>query len=68
MKLGIHSVFVEGGKKTIEAFINSNLWDEARIIEGKTEFSTGVLAPTINAIPFKTQTFSSDTIFFYKNV
>jgi len=31
-KLGIHSLLVEGGPKTLQSFIENGLWDEARII------------------------------------
>ncbi|WP_317131736.1 bifunctional diaminohydroxyphosphoribosylaminopyrimidine deaminase/5-amino-6-(5-phosphoribosylamino)uracil reductase RibD [Maribacter flavus] len=43
----ILSVFVEGGAKTLQAFIDANLWDEARIFIGKNTFEKGIKAPTL---------------------
>ena len=46
-KKGIQSVIVEGGLYTINHFIKNNLWDEARIFIGTTEFVSGTKAPEI---------------------
>lgn len=43
----INSVIIEGGAKTLQLFIDSNLWDEARIFIGNTTFKRGVKAPKI---------------------
>lgn len=34
----IQSIIVEGGKQTIQSFIDANLWDEAYIFKGDTFF------------------------------
>lgn len=44
----ISSVFVEGGTKTINQFINVNLWDEARIFIGDKTLVNGIKGPTLN--------------------
>lgn len=45
---GIQSVIIEGGSKTIQAFIDSGLWDEAHIYTGKSVlFKEGVAAPKL---------------------
>lgn len=46
-KQEILSVIVEGGKHTLQTFIDANLWDEARIFEGQVDLSTGINAPKI---------------------
>lgn len=46
-KKGIQSVFVEGGAKLLQSFINLNLWDEARIFFGKNKFYEGIPAPVL---------------------
>ena len=46
-KYGIQSLIVEGGSKTLQTFIDENLWDEAYIFSGKTTFGQGIPAPTI---------------------
>lgn len=47
-KKNIQSVIIEGGSKTLQTFIDENLWDEARIFKGKTEFQTGMKAPKLS--------------------
>ncbi len=43
----IQSVIIEGGSKTLQSFIDENLWDEARIFIGNISFTTGIKAPRI---------------------
>ena len=43
----INSIIIEGGAKTIQTFIDENLWDEARIFVGKSIFNKGTRAPII---------------------
>ncbi|WP_231129596.1 bifunctional diaminohydroxyphosphoribosylaminopyrimidine deaminase/5-amino-6-(5-phosphoribosylamino)uracil reductase RibD [Flavobacterium sufflavum] len=43
----IQSVIIEGGRQTLQTFIDENLWDEARIFKGKAIFKNGTKAPTI---------------------
>jgi diaminohydroxyphosphoribosylaminopyrimidine deaminase/5-amino-6-(5-phosphoribosylamino)uracil reductase len=43
----IQSVIIEGGSKTIQHFINANLWDEARIFIGNKNFNKGIKAPRL---------------------
>lgn len=45
---GIQSVIIEGGKQTLETFINANLWDEAFVYKGDDVFFTeGRKAPQL---------------------
>ncbi|WP_066307222.1 bifunctional diaminohydroxyphosphoribosylaminopyrimidine deaminase/5-amino-6-(5-phosphoribosylamino)uracil reductase RibD [Flavobacterium sp. TAB 87] len=44
----IQSVIIEGGLHTLQSFIESNLWDEARIFIGANSFVEGIRAPTIS--------------------
>ena len=48
---GIQSVIVEGGKKTLEAFIKFELWDEARIFTAPISLHQGIAAPHIKGSP-----------------
>ena len=41
----IYSLIVEGGAKTIDAFISSELWDEARVFHSGDTFGEGIPAP-----------------------
>ena len=47
----ILSVLVEGGAQLHESFLQSGLWDEARVFTGKMSFSQGVKAPVIQDDP-----------------
>jgi len=42
---GIRSLFVEGGKKLLEAFILSDFWDECYEIRTQSELKQGIEAP-----------------------
>jgi diaminohydroxyphosphoribosylaminopyrimidine deaminase / 5-amino-6-(5-phosphoribosylamino)uracil reductase len=44
----IQSVTIEGGRQTIQTFIDANLWDEARVFKSKLFLKNGVKAPKIN--------------------
>lgn len=46
-KENIQSVIIEGGRQTLQTFIDANLWDEARVFVSKTTFSDGIVAPTL---------------------
>ncbi len=63
----VSSVIVEGGKKTITGFIESNLWDEARVIRGDTVFKNGIKAPELNILPSYEEQILNDSIFYYYN-
>ncbi|MDR1846670.1 MAG: bifunctional diaminohydroxyphosphoribosylaminopyrimidine deaminase/5-amino-6-(5-phosphoribosylamino)uracil reductase RibD [Bacteroidales bacterium] len=44
----INSLIVEGGRHTLEMFIEQNLWDEAFVIVGNKVFERGLKAPVLN--------------------
>lgn len=46
---GINSLIVEGGSRTLQAFINQGLWDEAFRIETPVLLKKGVPAPELHA-------------------
>ena len=46
-KQNIQSVIIEGGNKTLESFIDTNMWDEARIFTTNKELTDGVKDPNI---------------------
>ena len=48
--LQIQSVIVEGGKKTIQTFLEANLWDEAFVLTGNVEWAAGIDAPKLPSI------------------
>jgi len=67
-KLGILSVFVEGGTKFIQSFVQSSLWDEALVFKGNMMFKSGVKAPEIISVPEEKIAFrGSELVIFRKN-
>lgn len=44
----INSVLIEGGQKTLQAFIDEDLWDEARIFSSELNLIKGIQKPQIN--------------------
>lgn len=43
----VQSVIIEGGAKTLLAFIKDGLWDEARVFTGQTTLKIGIKTPDI---------------------
>jgi diaminohydroxyphosphoribosylaminopyrimidine deaminase/5-amino-6-(5-phosphoribosylamino)uracil reductase len=61
------SVFIEGGKNTLEQFIEANLWDEARVLEGELNFVKGITAPVITHDLLTKETLGKDHLYTYLN-
>ena len=66
-KENLQSVIIEGGAKTIQHFIDEDLWDEARVLVGKTKFNEGIKAPELTIRPKKYSLFYGDTVYHYQN-
>jgi diaminohydroxyphosphoribosylaminopyrimidine deaminase/5-amino-6-(5-phosphoribosylamino)uracil reductase len=66
-KNNIQSVIIEGGNKTLQSFIDANLWDEARVFMGKTTFQNGTLAPTFSGNPVASFDIMNDELKIFKN-
>ncbi|EDP96170.1 riboflavin biosynthesis protein RibD [Kordia algicida OT-1] len=43
----LQSVIIEGGKQTLQTFMDANLWDEARVFKGNILFQQGIKAPKL---------------------
>lgn len=61
-ELKIQSVIVEGGLKTLQRFIDSQLWDEARILVGNQLWESGVKAPLLDGICIKEESIHDNII------
>lgn len=64
--LDVLSVIIEGGSYTLQQYIDSGLWDEARVIIGTSTFGSGTKAPSIGLLPQQTASFSSDTLHLFQ--
>lgn len=63
----INSVIIEGGTKTLQLFIDSGLWDEARVFTGKAIFNEGTKAPKLKGKLIDEQQLLDDTLKIYVN-
>ena len=63
----IQSVIVEGGKILIEEFFRRNMWDEARVFTGNSDFRNGVPAPQIHSEPFEILEVAGILLKIYRN-
>lgn len=63
----ITSVIIEGGSKTLQSFIDENLWDEARVFIGKQVFEKGIKAPEIKGKPDSEIKIKDDILKIYTN-
>lgn len=67
-KKEIQSVIIEGGSRTIQTFIDAQLWDEARVFKGITHFSSGTIAPKITGKIIKEQKIGCDQLLIYSRL
>lgn len=58
----IQSLIVEGGSQILRHFIESGLWDEARIFTASTRFDRGIYAPILNQNPSETLSIGTDRL------
>jgi diaminohydroxyphosphoribosylaminopyrimidine deaminase/5-amino-6-(5-phosphoribosylamino)uracil reductase len=63
----IQSVIIEGGRQTLQTFIDANLWDEARIFSGNTIFTQGISAPTLPESYGKKKLIGQDELIISRN-
>ncbi len=66
-KKEIQSLIIEGGAYTLSSFIESGIWDEARVFEGAQTFNGGIKAPELKDKPYTKEEVLNDTMFLYKN-
>jgi diaminohydroxyphosphoribosylaminopyrimidine deaminase/5-amino-6-(5-phosphoribosylamino)uracil reductase len=64
-RLGIQSVIVEGGSQLINAFIELNLWDEARVFVSEKTFGKGIDAPTLKGTLTHVDYIGNDLLKYY---
>ena len=62
----IQSVIIEGGRQTLQTFIDSGLWDEARVFEAAINIKDGIPAPKLtNFQKVKSVVIDNDFLSFY---
>ena len=63
----IQSVMIEGGELLLNSFIDSGLWDSARVFISDKEIGKGISAPLFEKEPVIRQNISGDKLLFYVN-
>ena len=64
----ICSLVVEGGEKTLNKFLEADLWDEANVIVGEKNFGKGVKAPIIPQGLVSMENIGGDILKIYYNI
>jgi diaminohydroxyphosphoribosylaminopyrimidine deaminase/5-amino-6-(5-phosphoribosylamino)uracil reductase len=63
----IQSIIIEGGRNTLQSFIDANLWDEARVFIGKIHLKEGTKAPELIKTIYSKMYLKKDTLLTYRN-
>lgn len=63
----IQSLIVEGGAKTLTAFIDEGLWDEARVFKAPVTLGSGIAAPETGIPGTATFKVGQDQLVIYRN-
>ena len=63
----INSVIIEGGAKTLQTFIDEDLWDEARVFTGSIKFYEGTKTPHFSGHLISEEKILKDTLRLYSN-
>lgn len=63
----LQSMIVEGGRKTLQTFIDAGLWDEARVFTGNLQFKNGIKAPNFSERLISDEKIDSDILKIYRN-
>lgn len=63
----INSIIIEGGRQTLQTFIDENLWDEARVFIGDSNFIKGTRAPRLIGKLISEEKINNDTLKIYTN-
>ena len=63
----IQSIIIEGGRKTIQSFIDANIWDEARVFVGEIKLHDGTKAPEFKKAINSKRYLKKDVLLTYRN-
>ncbi len=66
-KQEVQSILIEGGAKTLQTFIDANLWDEAYVFSGKQNFGDGIKAPILQKFLVSEKKIKDDCLYLFKN-
>jgi diaminohydroxyphosphoribosylaminopyrimidine deaminase/5-amino-6-(5-phosphoribosylamino)uracil reductase len=63
----IQSVIIEGGRQTLQTFIDESIWDEARIFKGNYSLNEGIKSPKIAFKNVQKQQILDDELLIFFN-
>ena len=66
-KHNLQSIIIEGGTKTLQTFIDEDIWDQAHVYTGKMSLENGIKAPIFNAKPHTRKSIKDTSLCIYKN-
>ena len=66
-KRKIQSIIIEGGALTLNLFIQSGMWDEARVFSSTRSFGSGIEAPVLRGNLIAEESISDDTLKIYQH-
>lgn len=64
--IGIQSVIIEGGRKTIDSFLKEEFWDEARVLVGNAVWKRGLKAPQIPDVPYDVENIEDNRLIYVR--
>jgi len=66
-KHNLLSVIIEGGRQTLQTFIDAGLWDEARVFRGPVSFGNGTQAPKFTGSLISKQAILDNELLIFGN-
>ncbi|MES2485040.1 MAG: RibD family protein, partial [Bacteroidota bacterium] len=63
---GLLSVIIEGGRQTLQTFIDASLYDEARVFKGPVVFGNGTPAPQFTGLLTNKETILDDELLIFR--
>lgn len=65
--MDVQSLIIEGGAETLNLFIKTGLWDEARVFTGPQIWNEGLKAPLITGEPYEELNIDTDILRIWHN-
>lgn len=62
----IQSVLIEGGTKTINHFLNNDLWDSIRVFKSNKNIKSGIKSPNVDLLKFSKSQVGNDILYEIK--
>ena len=59
----IQSVLIEGGTKTINHFLNNDLWDSIRVFKSNKNIKSGIKSPNVDLLKFSKSQVGDDILY-----